>query len=262
MLSPLLTLTIRKKLFQRMTEGVFTITATDKDNSRAQSSIISNYNIDTRNDVVETLQPNGVINNGERLTDDVMRKTKKKPGVFGLFKAAMFVLRHRTKGKQKAAQVAVSSTKGDWKKLVGSMRPLHLQDNNSQAAYDYCATTSSPSALSCSGTMSQYASASDLQAMDVPAAGAPSITDSMSQYASANDLQALEASTSSGTMSQYASANNLQELDDEEEEEDPDQVFDAIGADDMIDAKAEEFILQFYQQMRRQNIDSMSGQFN
>ncbi|XP_009592738.1 uncharacterized protein [Nicotiana tomentosiformis] len=253
-----------------MTEGVFTITATDKDNSRAQSSIISNYNIDTRNDVVEQpLQPNGVINNGERLTDDVTRKKKKKPGVFGLFKAAMFVLRHRTKGKQKAAQVVVSSTKGDWKKLVGSMRPLHLQDNNNSrtpsqtAAYDYCATTSSPSALSCSGTMSQYASANDLQALDVPAAAAaPSITDSMSQYASSNDLQALEASTSSGTMSQYASANNLQELDDEEEEEDPDQVFDAIGADDMIDAKAEEFILQFYQQMRRQNIDSMSGQFN
>ncbi|OIT02449.1 PREDICTED: uncharacterized protein LOC109227164 [Nicotiana attenuata] len=249
-----------------MTEGVFTITATDNDNSRSQASIISNYNIDTRNDVVEQpLQPNGVINNGERLTDDVMRKKKKKkPGVFGLFKAAMFVLRHGTKGKQKAAQVAVSSTKGDWKKLVGSMRPLHLQDNNSrtpsQTAYDYCATAS-PSALSCSGTMSQYASANDLQALDVPAA-APSITDSMSQYASANDLQALEASTSSGTMSQYASANNLQELDDEEEEEDPDQVFDAIGADDMIDAKAEEFILQFYQQMRRQNIDSMSGQFN
>lgn len=60
-------------------------------------------------------------------------------------------------------------------------------------------------------------------------------------------------------MSQYASANNLQELygenninDDDEEEEDPDQAFDAMGGDDMIDAKAEIFIAQFYEQMRLQ----------
>lgn len=56
-------------------------------------------------------------------------------------------------------------------------------------------------------------------------------------------------------MSQYASANNLQELygeSSDDEEEDPDQVFDAIGADEMIDAKAENFIAQFYEQMRRQ----------
>ncbi|XP_060178546.1 uncharacterized protein LOC132608815 [Lycium barbarum] len=212
-----------------MTEGVITI----KDNSKAP----------LRNDIGD---------------HDMMNKKKKKPpGVFGFFKAAMFVLRHRNKGKQKAAQVAVSTQQGDWKKLVGSMRPLHLQDNNINTSPAYCATSiSSPSALSSSsGTMSQYASANDLKALD----------DTMSQYASANDLKSLDVdvpAASSGTMSQYASANNLQELDEEEEEEDPDQVFDAIGADDMIDAKAEQFILQFYQQMRRQNIDSMSGQFN
>ena len=89
----------------------------------------------------------------------------------------------------------------------------------------------------------------------------------MSQYASANDLKSLDdqasASASSETMSQYASASNLQDLDEQEEDEDdPDKVFDAIGADDMIDAKAELFILQFYQQMRRQNVDSINGQFH
>ncbi|KAJ8559271.1 hypothetical protein K7X08_003329 [Anisodus acutangulus] len=213
-----------------MTEGVITI----KDNSK----------VPLRNNV------------GDH--HDMMNKKKKPPGIFGFFKAAMFVLRHRTKGKQKAAQVAVSTQQGDWKKLVGSMRPLHLQDNNNiNTSPGYCAMSiSSPSALSSSsGPMSQYASANDLKALD----------DTKSQYASANDLKSLDVDVpaSSGTMSQYASANNLQELDEEEdEEEDPDQVFDAISADDMIDAKAEQFILQFYQQMRRQNIDSMSGQFN
>ncbi|KAM3373632.1 hypothetical protein P3S68_012346 [Capsicum galapagoense] len=162
-------------------------------------------------------------------------KKGKPPGVFGLFKAAMLVLRHRTKGKKKAAQVTQTQQQGDWKKLVGSMRPLHLQDNtnidnNTTSSLLPSDVTSPSAASSSSGTMSHYASANDLKSLDI----------------------------ASSPMSQYASANNLQELD----QDDPDQAFDAIGADDMIDAKAELFILQFYQQMRRQNIDSISGQFN
>ncbi|KAK6788446.1 hypothetical protein RDI58_016971 [Solanum bulbocastanum] len=197
----------------------------------------------------------GMVVIKDNRNDDQNKKKAKTPGVFGFFKAAMFLLRHRTKGKQKAAQVITQQ--GDWKKLVGSMRLFHLQDNNNNNNNNnntlYCAT--SPSAAR------QYASADDLKSLDQ--------LDSMSQYASANDLKSLDAlasasaSASSGTMSQYASANNLQDLDEQEEEEDdPDKVFDAIGADDMIDAKAELFILQFYQQMRRQNVDSISGQFH
>lgn len=183
----------------------------------------------------------GVVAIKDNRNEDQNKKKGKPAGVFGFFKAAMFVLRHRTKGKQKAAQV---TQQGDWKKLVGSMRPLHLQDNNNNNNDNtiYCAT--SPSVAS------QYASANDLKSLD-------------HQYASANDLKSLDEPASSGTMSQYASANDLQDLDQhDEEEDDPDQAFDAIGADDMIDAKAELFILQFYQQMRSQNIDSISGQFN
>uniref|UniRef100_A0A3Q7H5Z0 Uncharacterized protein n=1 Tax=Solanum lycopersicum TaxID=4081 RepID=A0A3Q7H5Z0_SOLLC len=165
----------------------------------------------------------GVVAIKDNRNDDQNKKKAKPPGVFGFFKAAMFVLRHRTKGKQKAAQVITQQ--GDWKKLV----------------------------------VSQYASADDLKSLDQ--------LDTMSQYASANDLKSLDdqasASASSETMSQYASASNLQDLDEQEEDEDdPDKVFDAIGADDMIDAKAELFILQFYQQMRRQNVDSINGQFH
>ncbi|MCD7461055.1 hypothetical protein HAX54_045068 [Datura stramonium] len=194
------------------------------------------------------------IRNEQLINGDQNKKKRKSRGIFGFFKAAMFVLRHRTKGKQKAAQIAVSTQQGDWKKLVGCMRPLHLQeDNNNNTSQAYC----DPSPSSPSGTMSQYASANDLKSLDDESMM------SQQQYASANDLKSLDLEASSGTMSQYASANNLQELDEQEEEDDdPDQIFDAIGADDMIDAKAELFILQFYQQMRRQNIDSMSGQFD
>ncbi|CAN4098244.1 unnamed protein product [Withania somnifera] len=172
-----------------------------------------------------------IARNEGRQSNDQGKKKPKPSGVFGFFKAAMLVLRHRTKAKRKAAQLA---QQGDWKKLVGSMRPLHLQDNDDDDDNNntvHCVT--SPS--SASGTMNQYASTNDLKALD-------------------------DTYKSSGSMSQYASADNLQELD--EQEDDPDQAFDAVGADDMIDAKAELFILQFYQQMRRQNIDSISGQFN
>ena len=82
---------------------------------------------------------------------------------------------------------------GEWKKIVHSLRPLHLQE-----------MSASPR---------------------VHAFGADS-----------------PAASSSGTMSQYASVNNLRDLCNEEEEWHPNVVFGAIEGDEMIDAKAEEFI--------------------
>lgn len=115
-----------------------------------------------------------------------------------------------------------ADSKGEnWKKLVGSMRPLHLQDNQSPP---------SPPAL-------------------------PPPVKTTSLPVDFSDQLYSPSSSSVSTMSQYASANNLQELynESDSEEEDPDQVFDAIGADEMIDTKAENFIAQFYEQMRRQS---------
>lgn len=146
------------------------------------------------------------------LTGDTRRK--KKSGAFGIFRAALVMLRKRTDDEKEAKKE--KSNRGDWKKIVGSMRPLHVQETPESPMY-----AMSPASETCS-----YMSASP----------APS--------------------TSSGTMSQYASALNLRDLcnsDDEEEERDPDEVFDAITGDEMIDSKAEEFIAQFYKQIEHQN---------
>ena len=56
-----------------------------------------------------------------------------------------------------------------------------------------------------------------------------------------------------GMTSRYASAVNLQELDRTDEDN------DAAIVNANIDAKAEEFIAQFYQQMRLQRLDRLDS---
>ncbi|KAI5680506.1 hypothetical protein M9H77_01733 [Catharanthus roseus] len=169
-------------------------------------------------------------------------KKLKKRGSFGFFKAALSMVRRSRSSsdvkkkpppieipKPSDEEVAVpnNNSKGEnWKKIVGSIRPLHVPDNNT------------PTALSPSTTVDCF---DDL----IPNASSCSFP-SPSVY----------DGSSIGSMSQYASASNLQDLDDnnnsDNENDDPDEVFDAIGGDEMIDAKAEEFIAQFYLQMKLQ----------
>ncbi|XP_060180877.1 uncharacterized protein LOC132610575 [Lycium barbarum] len=173
-------------------------------------------------------------NNKSSVDDNIVNqrqlivKEKKKQGAFSFIKAASLKLRRRSLDlkQQKFSQEAVptADSKGEnWKKLVGSMRPLHLQDNQSPPSPHPPPPVKSLSL--------------PVECCEIFSSPSPS-------------------TSSAGTISQYASANNLQELygekSDDEEEEDPDHVFDTIGADEMIDAKAENFIAQFYEQMRRQ----------
>ncbi|KAM3326431.1 hypothetical protein P3S67_001557 [Capsicum chacoense] len=194
---------------------------------------------------ITTTTMNNNNNNKSSVDDNIVDqpqpvvKEKKKHGAFSFLRAASLKLRRRRSldlkqqkfsldlKQQKFSQDGepVADSKGEnWKKLVGSMRPLHLQDN--QSPPNPRPPVKSPS---------------------MPA-------EFFEQFSSPYSVS--PSSSSAGTMSQYASANNLQELcgerNDEEEEEDPDQAFDAYGADDMIDAKAENFIAQFYEQMRLQ----------
>ncbi|KAH0641214.1 hypothetical protein KY285_037800 [Solanum tuberosum] len=175
-----------------------------------------------------------IDNNNKSPVDNSIVKQKKKQGAFGFLRAASLKLRRRSldlkQQKFTPEPAPPADSKGEnWKKLVGSMRPLHLQDNQSPP--------------------------SPHDPQPPPPVKSTSLPVEFSEHFSS--LYSPTPSTSSiGTMSQYASANNLQDLynddDEEEEEEDPDQVFDAIGGDDMIDAKAENFIAQFYEQMRLQ----------
>ncbi|CAA2985576.1 uncharacterized protein LOC111394516 [Olea europaea var. sylvestris] len=188
---------------------------------------------------------NGIINSVEfpavadgGITTDVNKKNppqpavnegrKKKRGAFSLLKSAVFMLRKSQNKKfAKSDKSKVDSSKGNWQKIVGSIRPLHLQEDNSPPP-------SNPS-LSISTSVERF------DGLIRPASPYSSVASS-----SASPI-------SGGTMSQYASANNLQEL-DEEAGYDSDKVFDSLAGDEMIDAKAEEFIKQFYQQMRHQNL--------
>lgn len=177
------------------------------------------------------------------------RKIRKRRS-FNLFKAAMLMMTRKSGNKQKnkpskgieiespppkqqqlGEESVVHSSKGDnWKTLVGSIRPLHVPDNKSP-------------------TITPSPTVENLE--DLAHGGSSCSFPSPSRYEVSSNC----------SMSQYASATNLQELDvdnnstiADEKEDDPDEVFDAITGDDMIDAKAELFIAQFYQQMKLQKI--------
>ncbi|XP_073148322.1 uncharacterized protein [Henckelia pumila] len=145
--------------------------------------------------------------------DEKNKKKKKKSGAFGLFKAALSMMRKRPKDPTSYEK----STPANWTKLVDSVRPLHSQEN----------IPSPPPSVNCESA------AETIKEMISP----PSPAASMSQYASASSLRDLVDSDD----------------EEEEEEEDPDEVFDALCGDEMIDAKADEFIAQFYQQLRLEN---------
>ncbi|KAM7521430.1 hypothetical protein LguiA_011332 [Lonicera macranthoides] len=151
---------------------------------------------------------------------------KKKPS---FFKSALVVLRGKQNDKKpKPLEVEVLSNNDNWKTIVGSIRPLHIPDNTS------------PRPLPKKKQLRAVRSVENFDDIFLPP---PSPTYS--------------TSSSAGTMSQYASANDLQELDrlygGGHDYEVNDAFFDQHSADQMIDSKAEEFISQFYEQMRRQH---------
>ncbi|KAH7516999.1 hypothetical protein FEM48_Zijuj09G0015500 [Ziziphus jujuba var. spinosa] len=163
-------------------------------------------------------------------------------------RVALFMIRRRS-GQSKSVDVA---SKGMWRRLVGSMRPLHLQSNASPppSIKDEPKTTSmseryddvmlppeSPgssisSMSSEDGMSSRYASAVNLQELD---------KDSGSRYGSTVNLKDLAKDHCAGIL---APGDEILVVDDE-----------------LIDAKAEEFIAQFYKQMRLQRLDSIDRRF-
>lgn len=137
-------------------------------------------------------------------------------GSKNIFKVALLKVRGRS---QKSKVLLIDDeSRSTWRKLLGSMRPLHLQ--NSQ---------SSPKSPEIPHTMKSPSE----HGKD----GFDSLPNSpISPYLSC---------------SRYASAIGLNEMVQEEEEEIVEKG-DHSDGDDMIDAKAEEFIAEFYLQMKLQ----------
>jgi len=71
------------------------------------------------------------------------------------------------------------------------------------------------------------------------------------------------SSCSEVSASRYASAVNLQELDRIEDNDDgDDEAYADCGGDEMIDSKADEFIAQFYEQIRLQRMNSVDRRYH
>ncbi|WCJ22289.1 hypothetical protein M5689_004384 [Euphorbia peplus] len=152
---------------------------------------------------------------------------KKKRGPMNLIKVALYMLKNN-KSKKKN-NIADGNSTSFWKHFVGTVRPLHSQNHQSP-----------PHQLTVAPTSPEH-----LEVFTPPMSPAPPSVSSV------------------GNMSQYASAVNLHELDhdcdqmdgiQEDQNHDGDHGFNADkDEDDAIDAKAEEFIAQFYQQIKVQN---------
>ncbi|KAF8006645.1 hypothetical protein BT93_K0831 [Corymbia citriodora subsp. variegata] len=160
--------------------------------------------------------------------------TKKKGGAMSLLRAALLLIR-RGSGKKSKPSLQIEVAASDvLNKVVGTMRPLHIISHQSPP-HEGAAPVHLPP------PREHFVDVLSASPMSTPARSySPSFR-----------------SSTSGSTSRYASAANLQELlqgnSDDEDQDDQDGPYNANGGDNMIDAKAEEFILQFYQQMRAQN---------
>ncbi|KAK7396941.1 hypothetical protein VNO78_18104 [Psophocarpus tetragonolobus] len=161
-------------------------------------------------------------------------KKKKKGGILFL-RVAVFMMRGRSK-KPSVLQVDDDDDKSKsiWRKIVGSMRPLHLQSTQSPRSFSQPNTTfTSPSPTN------------DYVVEEEPYSPSPP----SSCYASAVGLNELvqndEDNDKQETIMEGCECDGHVNVDAE-----PD-------GDEMIDAKAEDFIAQFYQEIRLQRLNSV-----
>ncbi|XP_038906029.1 uncharacterized protein LOC120091932 [Benincasa hispida] len=171
-------------------------------------------------------------NNNVKVDDSFITKKKKKKKSINILKVALMLLRRRS-GKSKNPAVDVAS-KGMWNRLIGAMRPLHLQRDDQSPPIQVVPSlpTTEP---------------------------APPLLHPSPSVDSFEDVNSSSSSVD-GMSSRYASAINLHELDQndqDDENENSGKVYANMkGEDEMIDVKAEMFIAQFYVQMRLQRSDS------
>ncbi|KAK7337500.1 hypothetical protein VNO77_18079 [Canavalia gladiata] len=163
------------------------------------------------------------------------RKTK---GAINVLRVALFVMRgHRSRKSNKLR--LEDGSKSVWTKVVGSMRPLHLQSNQSSGSISQL-TTALPSPSPSSSEDEPYSPYS------------PSPTSS--RYASAVGLNELVQSDEDNEKQEVIMEESNEHENEHEHEHD--------DGDEMVDAKADEFIARFYEQMRLQRLDSADRRYN
>ncbi|CAJ1969915.1 unnamed protein product [Sphenostylis stenocarpa] len=184
----------------------------------------------------KTISPHEQSN--DKLTRSSAKKGKRARNIF---KVALFMMRGRSKSKL----VVSEESKSVWRRILGSMRPLHLQNDQSPPHDNNTNMPQSKPTI----TSSRFANG-------VVDSGDDAF-DSASEF----------TNSPSPCSSCYASAVGLDELVQEENEKEgveemnsDDGNSDGEG-DEMIDAKAEEFIAHFYHQMRLERFDDVDRHY-
>lgn len=159
------------------------------------------------------------INGGEEEIKNKMKK-KRSRGMH-VISVVLYMLRRRRRRKP--------SNNGFWRRFVESVRLL--KDEN---------ITTLPSSNIM--IMPPLSSATE----EAPVSSDDQLSEMVEVFT------ATSSSSSSG-ISGYGSAKSLRDMDCLDEGDDDDGYDDDDGGDEMIDVKAEEFIVRFYEQMRMQN---------
>ncbi|XP_004494410.1 uncharacterized protein [Cicer arietinum] len=176
-----------------------------------------------------------------------VRTRKSKHGPIHVLRVALLMMRGNSK-KPSVTNHVDDESNNVWKKFVGSMRPLHLQSNRSPRSVtesndhqiDRANTLPPPSPCESYGSGSVFA---DFPSEEEPYSPLPE----------------------SPPNSRYASAIGLNELVQSDEENERQDVIkeeccdheEDVDGDEKIDAKAEEFIAQFYKQMKLQRFNNV-----
>ncbi|KAL1221525.1 hypothetical protein V5N11_025372 [Cardamine amara subsp. amara] len=182
--------------------------------------------------------------NGEQLEIENINKTKtmkKKKLSRGMhvFSVVMFMLRRR-RGRK-------SFKTGFWRRVVESVRKVRSE------------ITIMPSSSFINTIVPPPLSPPATEKGGDGGGGGDDDDDSGEHLSEATEVFTAASSSSSG-ITGYGSAMSLRDLgyreddDDDDDDGDEDECYsDMEGGDDMIDEKAEEFIMRFYEQMKMQN---------
>ena len=198
---------------------------------------------------METKVENAIINFNPNTTLDENPQPKaiiKNKRSKNFFKVALFMMRGHSRKSSKAILPVDDESKSMWRKLVGSMRPMHLQSNKSP-----------PQILNGQNNLKHVK-------VVVETANDHEREEDGFHHLAYTPSPASSRHTSAAS-SRYASAVGLNEMVEEEKEEEiVNKGSENYGddGDDMIDAKADEFIAHFYQEMRLQRMDVVDHRYN
>ncbi|CAN6876624.1 unnamed protein product [Brassica oleracea var. botrytis] len=177
----------------------------------------------------------------EQINKSPTMKTKKISRGMHVFSVVMFMLRRRRRRKAFNTRF--------WRRVVESVRKVHSEITIMPTSKSTNTILLPPAPLPATTTEISQDGGDDADVIN---------DESGDRLTEAIEIFTAASSSSSSGISGYASAMSLRDLDhhyDDEDEDDDDDVdcySDVEEGDEMIDEKAEEFIVRFYEQMKMQ----------